>query len=145
MSKTVPETKRKPGRPSAKQEPESLEQVDMPVTPEVPRPAALDTWRPKPMPKAGPICERCNEPTELNSEIFKALGLNAIRCMKCKTAAIEGDTFMFELVTAASGSLLRRAKDFYEIHHPSFPVPKVKEDVIYDILTADADDPRWGQ
>jgi len=117
----------------------------MPVAPEDIRPAAHDTWRPRPDPKAGPICERCNQPTELNSEIFRALGLNAIRCVSCKTAAIEGDTFIFELVSAAEGLLFRRALALYEVKHPSFPIPKLKDDSLREILLSDADDPRWAQ
>lgn len=143
MSKT--EIKRKPGRPSARQEPEPSEQTDMPAAPEAPRPAALDSWRPKPMPKAGPVCERCNERTDINTEVFRALGQTVIRCTKCKTAAIADDTHYFDIKTAATGVLLRRALAVYEMKHPSMPTPKVQEDAVTQILESEADDPRWEQ
>lgn len=95
----------------------------------------------------GPACPRCGKPTERNTQVFKSLGLAAVRCMTCKHAAVEGDNdqFFFDLKSAATGQLLRRAMIVYEAKHPTYPVPPVKSDSLSEIIGSDAGDPRWNE
>jgi hypothetical protein len=96
---------------------------------------------------AGPACPRCNKSTERNTQVFKSLGLNAVRCMTCKMAAVEGDSdqFYFDLKSAAAGLLLKRALVVFELKHPTYPVPAVKSDAFFEIIASDAGDPRWNE
>lgn len=145
----MPEVKRKPGRPSARQEPEPQEKSDMPPAPVsepgIRTPTAREPWSVIPEPHAGPLCLRCQNPTEQNRSMFKALGLTAIRCMNCRHVAIEGDTLFFDLVSASTGQLLRRALVFFDSKHPTVPVPQVKGDKIAEVIESDINDPRWSE
>lgn len=144
----MPEVKRR-GRP-AKTETVAREQGEMAkataVEPGV-RQSDREPWSVIDHDPAGPACPRCGKGTERNTQIFKALGLAAVRCMKCKHAAIEGDNgqFFYDLKSAASGLLLRRAMIVYEAKHPTYPVPPVKSDVLSEIIGSDAGDPRWNE
>ena len=144
----MPEPKRR-GRP-AKTETESPEQVVMAKTAVVessPLRDTRDAWTVKDHEPAGPACPRCNKSTERNTQVFKSLGLNAVRCMTCKMAAVEGDSdqFYFDLKSAAAGLLLKRALVVFELKHPTYPVPAIKTDSFFEIIASDAGDPRWNE
>lgn len=144
----MPEAKRR-GRP-AKTETKSLEQVVMAKTAVVessPLRDTRDAWTVKDHDPAGPACPRCNKLTERNSQIFRSLGLSAVRCMSCKSVAVEGDSdqFYFDLKSAAAGLLLKRALVVFELKHPTHPVPSVKSDTLSEIIVSDAGDPRWNE
>ena len=142
------EVKRR-GRP-AKTETESKEQGVMAKTAVVessPLRDTRDAWTVKDHEPVGPACPRCNKATERNTQIFRSLGLAAIRCVPCKSVAIEGDSdqFFYDLKTAASGVLLKRAIVVYEAKHPTYPVPSVKSDKLSEIIESDPGDPRWNE
>jgi hypothetical protein len=103
-----------------------------------------DAWKPVPVPPSGPACVYCGKPTERNTNVFRAYNLTAIRCKPCKTASIEGDNRHYDIATAASGLLLRRAKDVYELKHPTLDAPPLPGvDRIYDVIMSD--DERWSE
>lgn len=144
MSQT--ETKRKPGRPSARQQNEAPEQTPMPPAPAVNEPGTRasqrEPWTMLEAPKAGVACIQCGGATERNDSLFKALGLSVVRCMKCRIVSIDGDTMHYDLVSAGTGQLYRRALAYYETKHPTMPIPKT-DDRLSDILASGLGDPRW--
>lgn len=129
------DTKRKPGRPSK-------ETSDMPSVQE-PATDPREAWKPQAYKPAGPECPYCGKNTERSTMLLRAYGLVALRCIKCERAAIEGDVNWYELKTAASGLLMRRAATIYEQKYPTRPMPVVKGDGLSDAMMADEGDPRW--
>lgn len=106
------------------------------------RPSQREPWTMLETPKAGTSCIQCGGDTEKNETLFKALGFAVVRCMKCRIVSIDGDTMHYDLVSAGTGQLYRRALAYYETKHPSMPVPKA-EDRTSDVLLSDIGDPRW--
>ncbi len=104
-------------------------------------PDSRNSWRPQPPKPLGPLCFRCQEPTDLSKSLLKAYGMTVVRCMKCKWAGIESDTVHFDLATAATGSILRRAMILYELKYPTRNVPSVGSGSLAEILYSD--DERW--
>lgn len=102
-----------------------------------------EPWSMLEAPKAGIACIQCGGATERNDSLFKALDLSTVRCLKCKVVSIDGDTLHYDLVSAATGQLYRRALAVYEMKHPLMPVPKTSGDRVGEILLSDIGDPRW--
>lgn len=96
-------------------------------------------------PEAGPICPRCNNATQRNTSMFKELNLVAIRCLRCRHVAIDGDTMFFDLASAATGQLYRRALVYHEHKFPMARALKPREDVVRDVIESDNEDPRWSE
>lgn len=132
-------TEAKPKRGRQKAEVETGD--DLPPVPYPAIPDSRNAWRPQPPKPLGPKCFRCNEPTDISSSLLKAYGFNVIRCLKCTWAGIENDTVHYDLATAASGSILRRAMILYELKYPTKVVPSVGTGSLSEILYSD--DERW--
>jgi len=92
----------------------------------------------------GQQCSRCGEFSEKNTSIFRAYGLVVDKCMKCRNVWIEGDPgYVFDILTAASGVLLRRAEAVYLVKHPAGPPAVAPKTNLEEALASDWGDPRW--
>lgn len=93
--------------------------------------------------RTGSLCRSCGKPSERNVHILRSFNLVADKCPDCKAVWIEGDDgYVFDLATAAGGSLLRRAAAIYEIKYPNGPMPSPGNPIV-DALLSDWSDPRW--